>query len=105
MRAVLWMLGAITSFCLMAIAARELDGHIDKFELRILLSGEHDNDNALMNIHPGAGGTESQDWTEMLLRHYTKYLENSKILKIFCRYLNLCLVAGSFSPSMYAGIV
>ena len=38
MRAVLWMLGAITSFCLMAIAARELDGHIDKFELLAIRS-------------------------------------------------------------------
>ncbi|HMA76775.1 MAG TPA: peptide chain release factor 2 [Candidatus Krumholzibacteriaceae bacterium] len=54
-----------------------LTKEVDKFELRILLSGEHDNDNALINIHPGAGGTESQDWTEMLLRLYTKYLENN----------------------------
>jgi len=47
------------------------------FELRILLSGENDRGNALMNIHPGAGGTESQDWAEMLLRLYRKYLERS----------------------------
>jgi peptide chain release factor 2 len=45
------------------------------FELKILLSGPHDRGNALMNIHPGAGGTESQDWAEMLLRLYRKYLE------------------------------
>ncbi len=54
-----------------------LTKEIDNFELRMLLSGEHDNDNALINIHPGAGGTESQDWTEMLLRLYTRYLENN----------------------------
>jgi peptide chain release factor 2 len=47
------------------------------FELKVLLSGENDRGNALMNIHPGAGGTESQDWAEMLLRLYRKYLERS----------------------------
>jgi peptide chain release factor 2 len=45
------------------------------FELKVLLSGENDRGNALMNIHPGAGGTESQDWAEMLLRLYRKYFE------------------------------
>ncbi len=50
---------------------------LDDFELRILLSGENDRGSALMNIHPGAGGTESQDWAEMLLRLYRKYLEKS----------------------------
>ena len=50
---------------------------IGEFELRVLLSGENDPGNALMNIHPGAGGTESQDWAEMLLRLYRKYLERN----------------------------
>jgi peptide chain release factor 2 len=50
---------------------------IGEFELRVLLSGENDAGNALMNIHPGAGGTESQDWAEMLLRLYRKYLERN----------------------------
>jgi peptide chain release factor 2 len=50
---------------------------IGLFELDVLLSGEHDRGNALMNIHPGAGGTESQDWAEMLLRLYTRYLERN----------------------------
>lgn len=54
---------------------RAIDKRMNHFELEILLSGEHDNSNALMNIHPGAGGTESQDWAEMLLRLYTRYLE------------------------------
>jgi peptide chain release factor 2 len=60
--------------------AGELAGvrkRIGDFELRILLSGENDRGNALMNIHPGAGGTESQDWAEMLLRLYRKYLERN----------------------------
>lgn len=47
------------------------------FEMKVLLAGEHDAGNALMNIHPGAGGTESQDWAEMLLRLYTRYLERT----------------------------
>ena len=49
---------------------------LDKLELTILLSGEHDRGNALVTIHPGAGGTESQDWAEMLLRLYTRFFEN-----------------------------
>jgi peptide chain release factor 2 len=40
-----------------------------------MLSGEHDNANAIVSIHPGAGGTESQDWAEMLLRMYLKWAE------------------------------
>jgi peptide chain release factor 2 len=48
------------------------------FDLEILgaLSGSEDFNNAFFNIHPGAGGTESQDWGEMLLRMYTRYFEN-----------------------------
>jgi peptide chain release factor 2 len=45
-------------------------------ELQTLLSGEHDASNAIVEIHPGAGGTESQDWAEMLLRMYTRWCEN-----------------------------
>lgn len=53
-----------------------IESRLGEFELQILLSGEHDNGNALMNIHPGAGGTESQDWAEMLLRLYKRYMES-----------------------------
>mgnify|MGYP001229702627 CR=1 FL=1 len=52
-----------------------IDRGLDEFELKVLLSGEHDRGNALMNLHPGAGGTESQDWAELLLRLYTRYIE------------------------------
>ena len=41
---------------------------LDDFEKMMLLSGDHDNLNAIVEIHPGAGGTESQDWAEMLYR-------------------------------------
>ena len=40
-----------------------------------VLGGEHDRTNAIVTIHPGAGGTESQDWAEMLLRMYLKWSE------------------------------
>ncbi len=53
----------------------KVDRGLAKFEMAVLLSGENDHGNALLNIHPGAGGTESQDWAEMLLRMYTRFLE------------------------------
>lgn len=46
---------------------------IDKFELQTLLSGKYDSNNAILTLHPGAGGTESQDWAEMLYRMYTRW--------------------------------
>jgi peptide chain release factor 2 len=46
-------------------------------EIRTLLSGEHDEANAIVTIHPGAGGTESQDWAEMLVRMYLRWAERS----------------------------
>ncbi len=48
---------------------------VDRFELQLLLDGEHDANNAILELHPGAGGTESQDWTNMLLRMYQRYCE------------------------------
>ena len=48
---------------------------LDEFEKMLLLSGEHDNLNAIVEIHPGAGGTESQDWAEMLFRMYQRYAQ------------------------------
>ncbi len=56
---------------------RELRAQIQRLEFQFLLSGEDDNRGAILEIHPGAGGTESQDWAEMLLRMYTRYLERS----------------------------
>jgi peptide chain release factor 2 len=48
---------------------------IDKLETETLLSGENDARNAIVTIHPGAGGTESQDWADMLLRMYLRWAE------------------------------
>jgi peptide chain release factor 2 len=47
----------------------------EKFEIKILLSHPYDHSNAILELHPGAGGTESQDWAEMLYRMYTRYGE------------------------------
>jgi len=56
-------------------ALEELQQEVDGAETRKMLGGEHDNSNAIVTIHPGAGGTESQDWAEMLLRMYVKWAE------------------------------
>jgi len=62
--------------------AGELAAGIDEFtrlvdtgEIKKMLGGEHDRKNAILAIHPGAGGTESQDWAEMLLRMYMRWIE------------------------------
>jgi peptide chain release factor 2 len=57
---------------------RELEGLgalVERLETETLLSGENDARNAIVTIHPGAGGTESQDWAEMLLRMYLRWAE------------------------------
>ena len=62
--------------------AAELSAGIEQFtalveagEIKKMLGGEHDRQNAIITIHPGAGGTESQDWAEMLLRMYLRWIE------------------------------
>jgi len=50
----------------------------ERLETEMLLSGENDHRSAIMTIHPGAGGTESQDWAEMLLRMYLRWAERNK---------------------------
>jgi len=56
---------------------RTLFAEIDKIELQCFLSGPHDNASAIINIHAGAGGTESCDWADMLFRMYTRWAERS----------------------------
>jgi len=56
-------------------ALDELSAEVDAGETKKMLGGEHDRKNAIVTIHPGAGGTESQDWAEMLLRMYLRWVE------------------------------
>ncbi|HEX5108908.1 MAG TPA: peptide chain release factor 2 [Vicinamibacterales bacterium] len=56
-------------------ALGEFKQEIEDAETRKMLGGEHDRSNAIVTIHPGAGGTESQDWAEMLLKMYLKWAE------------------------------
>ncbi len=54
---------------------QQLVEKLDNFELSLLLSEAYDKNNAILELHPGAGGTESQDWASMLLRMYTRWAE------------------------------
>lgn len=53
----------------------KIRNQIETLELKLLLSGEHDKNNAIVSIHPGAGGVESQDWVEILMRMYLRWAE------------------------------
>ena len=55
--------------------AEALEENVRSMEIEVLLSNPNDNSNAIVSIHPGAGGTESQDWASMLLRMYTRWAE------------------------------
>jgi peptide chain release factor 2 len=53
----------------------DLSAKLDRMEIQVLFSDTYDNGNAIISLHPGAGGTESQDWTEMLLRMFVRWGE------------------------------
>ena len=57
---------------------KDLKEELESVEIQNLLSGEMDKNNAIFTIHPGAGGTESQDWAQMLMRMYLKWAERHK---------------------------
>lgn len=54
-------------------ALNKLEDKVNSLEVQTLLSGKYDRNNAILTMHPGAGGTESQDWVEMLYRMYSKW--------------------------------
>ncbi len=60
-----------------AAEVEKLQSRFRDFELLFLFSGEHDQNDAIIALHAGAGGTEAQDWVEMLLRMYTRWAESS----------------------------
>ena len=64
------------------ISIKELEKSIEKLEINTLLSGKYDANNAIITLHPGAGGTESCDWVQMLYRMYTRWaLDNGYEVK------------------------
>jgi len=67
---------------------------VDKLETETLLSGDNDARNAIVTIHPGAGGTESQDWAEMLMRMYLRWAERQ----------GFSTVLNDYQPGEEAGI-
>ena len=55
---------------------KSIEAEIDDYNMKILLSGEYDKNNAIVTLHVGVGGTDANDWTEMLLRMYTRWCES-----------------------------
>lgn len=60
----------------------------EDFEISVLLSHDYDKNNAIVELHPGAGGTESQDWAEMLYRMYTRWAEKKGYKVTVLHYLD-----------------
>ncbi len=65
-----------------------LESHIEALELETLMRGDYDRCDAILSLHPGAGGTEAQDWTEMLYRMYTRYCERKGFTVTLLDYLD-----------------
>ena len=61
----------------LAVESEAIEKEVERREFRAMLSGEYDKGNALLAIHAGAGGTDSQDWAEMLQRMYLRWMERS----------------------------
>ena len=57
---------------------KELERDVEQLQLSLMLSGEYDANNAILTLHAGAGGTEAQDWAQMLLRMYVRWAERSR---------------------------
>jgi len=68
--------GSLTADILRELS--EIKKEFSDMELKILLDGEYDSNDAIISIHPGAGGTEAQDWAEMLYRMYARYAEKHR---------------------------
>ncbi|WP_341266403.1 peptide chain release factor 2 [Candidatus Phytoplasma fraxini] len=78
---------------------KQLQKDIKNFEINILLNQPYDENNAILTLHPGAGGTESQDWCEMLYRMYQKYAQK-KNFQVKILYLQQGLEAGLKTVSL-----
>lgn len=62
-------------FALVNDEYEEINKNFEDYEIKVLLSNDYDHSNAILEIHPGAGGTESQDWANMLFRMYQRYAQ------------------------------
>jgi peptide chain release factor 2 len=60
-------------------STEKLKQNIEKLETKMFLSGKFDKNNAIITLHPGAGGTESQDWAQMLYRMYSRWAMQNRI--------------------------
>ena len=58
-------------------ATKKVEKELNELEIKTLLSGKYDQNNAILTLHPGAGGTESQDWVQMLYRMYSKWASSN----------------------------
>ncbi len=78
---VLWQLGMEEKdesvYPEVAAAIAEIEHELNHLELTLMLSGEYDSNNAILTLHAGAGGTEAQDWAQMLLRMYVRWAEKN----------------------------
>lgn len=70
-----------------SLELEKLSSSVGQEELKMMLSSEQDSMNAIVSIHAGAGGTEAQDWTEMLLRMYLRWAEKKKFVTNIIDYL------------------
>src|SRR5690625_6906293 len=66
---------------------KQLLVQVKDFELEMLLSEPYDKNNAILELHPGAGGTESQDWASILLRMYQRWAESKNFKVTTLNYL------------------
>ena len=66
---------------------KEFEKNIEKFQIETLLSGKYDKNNAILTIHPGAGGTEANDWAEMLYRMYSRWSQKNGYIVEVLDYL------------------
>jgi peptide chain release factor 2 len=62
----------------LGVEVKDIECALEKMDFQVRMSGKHDRSDALLSIHAGAGGTESQDWTKMLLRMYLRWAEGRK---------------------------
>lgn len=58
---------------------RDIEKLVDEYKIELLLSGEYDKNDAILNLHAGVGGSDANDWTLMLLRMYTRWCEKRGI--------------------------